>query len=210
MLLMFGLPKKFYSNLKQLNSPIKIQNFLNTFPINHEKNGETYMSPLKTLRAKKMHCFEGAILAALALWINGKKPLLLDLKTKRDYDHVVALYKINGHWGCISKTNHGVLRWRDPIYKTVRELAVSYFHEYFDNDTLKKTLRSYSEPFNLSRFGTDWITSEKDLHWLVQALDKSKHHFIFPLKNLKHFRKADKIEVKIGRVIEWKKNHPKT
>ena len=122
------------------------------------------MSPRRALREGKMHCFEGALLAATALWLRGEGPLLLDLKTKDDFDHVVALYKKNDRWGAISKTNHATLRFRDPVYRTVRELAVSYFHEYFDNKSGKKTLRSYSRPLDLRTFGTNWITTEKDLY----------------------------------------------
>src|SRR3989338_6552129 len=127
---MFGLSKKELAIFKKLNTPIKIQDFLDKIPMNWEKKGETYFSPRRALEARKMHCLEGAIFAATALWLQGEKPLLLDLKAKGDDDHVVALYRRNGYWGAISKTNHAALRFRDPVFKTLRELAVSYFHEY--------------------------------------------------------------------------------
>jgi hypothetical protein len=157
---MFNLTKSELKILRKLNTPIKIQDFLDTLPINFEKRGDTQMSPRKVLREKKAHCIEGALLAAAALWIAGEEPLLMDLKAMpHDDDHVVALYKINGLWGAISKTNHATVRFRDPIYRTVRELALSYFHEYFlDKDSKKakagqKVLYSYSKPFNLE---TPW------------------------------------------------------
>ncbi len=198
-----GLTKKEWNTLKKLSAPEKIQDFLNKLPFNFEKNGETYMSPKRLLKAKTAHCFEGALFGASALWIQGQKPLLLDLKSsEKDVDHVVALFKKGKYWGAISKTNHGVLRYREPVYKTIRELVMSYFHEYF-LPSGKKTLVSYSKPFDLSRFGTEWLTSNKELFDLVYSLDDSDHINIIP-KGIK-LRKADKIEIKLGEIEEWKK-----
>src|ERR1044072_950040 len=98
----------------RLNTPAKIQDFLNTLKFNHEKGGETCRSPLETLHHGTAHCMEGAMLAAAALWYHGERPLVMDLKTARgDDDHVVALFRRKGLWGAISKTNHAVLRYRD-------------------------------------------------------------------------------------------------
>jgi len=191
---------------KNLNTPQKIQDFLDTIAINFEKNGETLMSPRRVLREKKSHCIEAALLAAAALSYHGARPLLLDLKaSKHDYDHVVALYKKNNFWGAISKSNHASLRFRDPVYKTVRELALSYFHEYFENKKGKKTLRSYSRPFNLNKYGKKWLTSEENLWHIAQDLDDSPHFPIAPLKNIKKARPADKMELRAGKLTEWKK-----
>ena len=191
--------------LSQLNTPSKIQDFLNKLPFNFEKNGETYMSPSSALKANKAHCFEGALIAALVLWMRGHKPLLLDLKTTedKDVDHVVTLFKQDGYWGAISKTNHAVLRYREPIYKNIRELAMSYFHEYFLK-TGEKTLRSYSKPFDLSNFPKDWITSDKSLYYLVEKLDKSPHIKILSRKQIKNLRKADKLEIKAGEIVDYR------
>lgn len=192
-------------NLKSLSSPTKIQDFLDSLPFNHEKKGETYMSPRRVLNTKKAHCFEGALLAAAALHANGEPPLLMDLYTlPSDTDHVVALYKKNGYWGAISKTNHACLRFRDPVYKTLRELALSYFHEYFLNDTGQKTLRSYSKPFDLRKWKSDWVNAEEDLVDLVNAVNDSPHLPIFPKENLKYLRKAGEIERKAQEKEEWK------
>ena len=203
---MFGLTDTELRILKKLDTPIKIQNYLDELPINFEKKGETYMSPRRVLREGKAHCFEGALLAATALWLQGEKPLLLDLTSfPHDDDHVVALYKINGYWGAISKTNHSSLRFRDPIYKTIRELALSYFHEYFMNDTGKKVLDTYSLPFDLSRYGDMWVTSEDELYDLMHALDGFKHFDIVPKENRRYIRNADSMERKAGEITEWKK-----
>ncbi len=184
-----------------MKTPQKIQDFLNRIPFNFEEKGEFYSSPAVALKENKAQCLEGALIAALALEIHGHKPLLLDLKTvaDRDEDHVVALFKVDGCWGAISKTNHAVLRYREPIYKSVRELALSYFHEYF-LPSGEKTLRSFSEPFDLSKTKINWKDSNKNLKDLVKMLDKSPHTQILSKKQIKNLRRADKIEIKAGEI----------
>ena len=192
--------------LRTLNTPAKVQDFLNTIPFNFEKNGkDTVKSPLRVLREKNAHCIEGAIFAAYVLSLHGYKPLLVHLEsTKKDYDHVVTVFKQNGYWGAISQTNHAVLRYREPVYKTIRELALSYFHEYFLHDGTK-TLRTYSEPLNLQLFGKGWEVEEADLWGIDEELDKVKHFPIVPKTLLRKLRKADPLERKIGKIVEWEK-----
>lgn len=203
------LTKEEIKVFKKLNSPRKLQGFLNSIPANFEKNGETLMSPRRTLRENKAHCLEGALLAAAVLWWHGQKPLLMDLKTvESDYDHVVALFQRQGRWGAISKTNHAVLRYREPVYANPRELAMSYFHEYF-LDSGFKTLRSYSVPFDLSKLSTrkvkpcGWITAEEDLWEISDWLDESPHKQILDRKMVAALRRADPIETKAGKLTEW-------
>jgi hypothetical protein len=156
------------------------------------------------LKKRKAHCLEGALFAAAALWVNGEDPLIMDLKSGRgDDDHVVAVYKRNGYFGAISKTNHAVLRFRDAVYKTPRELALSYFHEWFLNKNGRKTLKSYSLPFTLKKLGYTWITSEKNLFWLDRELNKIPHFPIAPRENMKVLRPVDMIERKAGKIVEW-------
>ena len=195
----FGLSKEDYSTLRKLNTPQKIQNYLDILPINFEENGETYMSVARSLREKKVHCLEAALIAACALLINGAKPLLMDFKTQNDEDHVVALFKINNHWGAISKTNHAVLRYRDPIYKTLRELALSYFHEYTNNIAGgKKTLRSYSTPLNLLQYkNLDWVNGEEDLHYIAEDIDEIKHFELIKKEMIRGLRNATNFERKV-------------
>ena len=191
------------SKLKNLSTPVKVQDFLNKLPFNFEKHGETHNSVEVSLKRNKAHCFEGALIAAAALALQGRRPLLLDLVTVRpDFDHVVALFKEGRYWGAISKTNHAVLRYRDPIYKSVRELAMSYFHEYFLNNG-KKTLRSFSKPFDLSKLGTNWITTEENLADLAYTLDISPHSNILSPKQVRNLRKAEKIETQAGKITEY-------
>jgi len=207
----FDLTKKEEALFRQLSTPTKIQDYLDTLPFNFEKQGLTFYSPRIVIRESKAHCIEAACLAATALWYHGREPLILDLRALRyDYDHVVTLFRKNGYWGAISKTNHGVLRYRDPIYRTIRELALSYFHEYYMTTTGRKTLREYSRPFDLSRFGTNWVTSEESLIAIAEALDRSRHYPLVPEANESALRSASPIEKKIGAISEWKKTDPGT
>lgn len=190
---------------KKLSTPIKIQDFLDTLPQNHERNGETYRSARFALQHKTAHCLEGALIAALALWYHGHSPLLLDLKTNEGDDHVIVLYKIHGYWGAISKTNHAVLRFRDPVYKTLRELALSYFHEYTSTKTHQKILMSYSRPFDLRKLkNIDWVISDRMLDDIADAIDGSPHISIYPKQNARYMRKSDNLERKIAQIVEWK------
>ena len=198
------MANKHFSNLtikelalfKKLNTPRKVQDYLEKLPINFERHGETLMSPRRVMTEQKCHCIEGAIFAAAIFWFHGQKPLLLDLKTDdTDSSHVVALFKRHGKWGAISKTNHAVLRYRDAIYRDPRELAVSYFHEYFLDKNGKKTLRSYSVPLDLSKFANKkWLTAEKDLWYIDDALENAKHYPLIKKSAVRDLRLADPIE----------------
>lgn len=190
--------------LDRLTTPEKIQDYLDMVRINFETRGDTHYSPLTVFKKREAHCIEGALFAAAALWYHGHPPLLLDFQAaKGDYDHVVALYTKNGYWGAISKSNHATIRWRDPVYKTVRELALSYFHEWFPESTGVRTLRSYSDPLNLERFGIDWILADEDLWWVDRALNKQKHYPIAPRAHLRSARRADPMEIKAGSLVEY-------
>ncbi|MCX6751605.1 MAG: hypothetical protein NT161_02445 [Candidatus Nomurabacteria bacterium] len=186
--------------MQKLDTPAKVQDFLNNLKFNFEEGGETLKSPVMVLRTKNAHCMEGAILGAYILSLHGFLPLLLHLEaTKGDYDHVITPFKIKGLWGALSKTNHAVLRYREPIYKNIHELVMSYFHEYF-LDNGKKTLRRYSDPLNLNVFGKNWMLEEKDLWKIDKKLDKIKHYNILSKTDIKNLRRADRVEIEAGRI----------
>ena len=199
--------------LRKLDTPAKIQNFINKIPVNFEEDGgETCMSPLYVLKTRKCHCIEGALLAAAAIWMNKigtGKPLVVDLRgSEDDWDHVIAVFqdKKTKKWGAISKTNHAVLRYREPIYRDIRELVMSYFHEYTDDKSEgKKKLRAFSGAIDLSIFGKDWITSRDNLWHIHDHLDRARHFDILNKKQLKNLRKADDIEIKAGELVEYKR-----
>ncbi len=193
----------------KFNTPPKIQDFLESIPINFETKGETNYSPRQVLNKRVAHCFEGAVLAAAVLAYHGHRPLLMDFATTfDDEDHTVALFKHNGLWGAISKTNHAVLRYRDAIYMTPRELVLSYFHEYFMWDG-RKSLRAYSRPFDLSKYSPEiWVTrddSDQSLDWLMTALASSRYHEIAPYRAIKSLRRSSKIELSALSLVEYSK-----
>jgi hypothetical protein len=197
---------------QKLSNPASIQDFINDLKINFEKRGETCRSPRFVLRNGEAHCMEGAMLAAAILEFHGQKPYVMDLRSvKHDQDHVVAVFKRGKYIGAISKTNHAVLRYREPIYKNLRELALSYFHEYFDSKG-RKTLREYSRlldlqifdrtPSFIKEFG-NWRISEKDLFDIPAGLDEIKHYYLINPNQIKKLRKADKVEIKAGEITEY-------
>lgn len=163
-MLKYGLDAEEMRVLKALKTPEKIQHFLDgEIAYNKEPDGDTIRSPRRVLRDKVAHCLEGALLAAAALRVQGFPPLLLDFEAVRDDDHVIAVFRQHGHWGAIAKSNYSGLRFREPVYRSLRELAMSYFEHYF-NASREKTLRNYSRPVQLSRFDhLGWMTAEDDL-----------------------------------------------
>src|SRR3989344_5220530 len=196
-----GLRNEEIKILKELNTPIKIQNFIEKLNVNFEENGDTCMSPRMVLALRRAHCIEAALLAGIALRMQGRLPLIVDLEsTKEDFDHVIAVFKDNGKWGAISKSNHAVLKYREPVYRDVRELVMSFFHEYF-LDNGKKTLRRYTGAINLARFdNTNWISSESDVWHIAEYLADAKHFDILTNSEIKRLRLADEIEIQAGKL----------
>jgi len=188
----------------RLNTPQKIQTFLDCLPANFELGGETAMSPRRLLQARTAHCAEAAIFAAAALTYHGHAAWLMDIQAlPSDQDHVIALFKQRGLWGAISKTNHAILRWRDPIYRSPRELAMTYAHEYCLPGG-KKSMLAYSRPFSLARYAPGrWLTAEDDLDWLLEALDDSPHEPVAPKHAMRKRRHSSKIELRSQAVVEW-------
>jgi len=188
----------------RLDTPQKIQSFIDKLPANYELDGDTVMSPRRMLRAKLAHCAEGALFAAAVLTFHGKRAWLMDLRAlPADHDHIVTLFREHGLWGAISKTNHAILRWRDPIYKSARELAMSYAHEYCLPGG-KKSMLAYSRPFSLARFVPKrWVIADDDLHWLMDALDESPHVPVAPPKAMRTRRRSSKVELLAQEVKEW-------
>lgn len=202
---MFGLTVPEERLLRRLSSPRRIQDFLETLRYSHDRGDDRLRSPRAVLRERTAHCIEGALVAAAALWVNGQKPLLLDLRSvPDDLDHVVALFRLHGCWGGISKTNHAVLRYREPVYRTVRELAMSYFHEYFLDDG-RKTMRDYSLPFDVSRLGEGWVTAADDLWYVAEVLDGSPHRQVLAAAQRRGLRPADPVEIRAGKLVVHRK-----
>jgi hypothetical protein len=160
---------------RRLKSPEKIQQFLDDLGYNKEPHGPTCSSPRTVLRHRTAHCMEGAMFAAAALRMNGDPPLLLDLEAVHDDDHVLAIFRRFGHWGALAKSNFSGIRYREPVYRTLRELVMSYFEHYF-NLRREKTLRNYSRPVNLRRFDSiHWMTAEEDVWPVPEHLCDIRH-----------------------------------
>lgn len=189
--------------LRSLRTPEHIQDYVESLPVNFEPDGNTNFSPRRVLRQRAAHCIEAALFAAAALGYHGWQPLLMDLQAgPYDEDHVVAPFKRGGYWGAISKSNHAVLRWRDPVYRSPRELAMSYFHEYFENDG-RKSMRSYSAPFSLRRYpASRWLVAEEHLDWLAEDLDASRHFPVAPAARLRTLRRASDFERRVMAALE--------
>ena len=158
-----GFTPRELRKLRSLKDPHGIQKFLDAMPYHL---ADTAWSPRQVLRENTSHCFEGAMLAAAALRANGYPPLVMDLEAERDTDHVVAIYRVKGHWGAVAKSNYTGCRYREPVYRTLRELALSYFDVYF-NLLGERTLRTFSRPVDMRRFDhLEWMTTDKPL-WFV-------------------------------------------
>jgi len=181
--------------LRRLKTPERIQSFLDSeIGYNKEPQGATCRSPRRVLRDRLAHCMEGALFGAAALRVHGFPPLLLDLEAVRDDDHVLAIFRQHGHWGAIAKSNYSGLRFREPVYRTLRELAISYFEHYY-NLAGEKTLRNYSRPVDLRRFDPlGWMTAEGDVWEIPRHLTGIPHT---PLLNLDLTRGLNRVDARL-------------
>lgn len=203
-----GLTPGEFAVLKRLDTPQKIQAFIHRLKQNFETGGETCLTVREVLRERRAHCIEGAMLAAAALWVHGEPPLLLDMRAESDFDHVITLFKRNGRWGAISKTNGIGLRWRDPVYRTLRELAMSYFHEYYNRHN-HKTLREYSLPFDLRRLDTAVWAAGTGGAWVVcDELDGLRHFKLVNGRELKGVVRRDPFERRVARLSQYRSPRP--
>ena len=199
-----GLTPREYALLRRLDEPRKIQAFLNTIPCNHEIGGETVLCVREVLGQRRAHCIEGAMVAAAALWVNGYTPLLMHLDCDiSDYPHVIAVFRHHGAWGAISKTNGAPLRYRDPIYRSLRELTLSYFHEY-SNKRGHKTLRSYSVPFDMRRISpAEWVVSEVNCWKTHDRLTALRHFPLISRRQERLLAPRDKFERRASKLVEY-------
>jgi hypothetical protein len=176
---------------RRLGTPEKIQRFLDDLAYNKEPGGNTCRSPRRVLRDRTAHCMEGALFGAAALRELGHPPLLLDLEAVRDDDHVLAIFRSRGCWGAVAKSNYSGLRYREPVYRSLRELAMSYFEHYY-NLKREKTLRRYSRPVNLARFDSiGWMTAEEDVWPIPDYLCEVAHSALLPPAIVRRLGRVD-------------------
>ena len=190
--------------LRSLNTPAKIQSWLESLPYHHAR---TAWSPRLVLREGTAHCLEGAIFAAAALRVHGFPPLIWDLEAVFDDDHVLAIFQVDGLWGSIAKSNYSGLRYREPVYRSLRELAMSYFNDYF-NLRGDRTLRAFSRPINLSRFDRrKWMTTEEDLWFIPEHLVDLPHTPLFSARIARRLTRLDARAQAAGKTGRQEKPH---
>jgi hypothetical protein len=172
-----GFSKAELRQLRALKTPTGVQRFLDELPYNLRFDAR---SPRSVLHAGTASCLDGGIFAAAALRVLGYPPLIFDLEADRDTDHVVAIFKVRGHWGAVAKSNFTGCRYREPVYRNLRELALSYFNIYF-NLRFERTLRRYSRPVNLARFDDRaWMTTNKPIWFIAEHLCEIPHIPLLP------------------------------
>lgn len=205
-----GLTRAEFALLRGLGTPQRIQAFVNAIPINHEIGGETILSVRQVLAQRRAHCIEAAFVAACALWIHGEPPLVMHLDcAPSDDPHVVTLYRRDRAWGAISKSNGAHLRHRDPVYRTLRELALSFFHEYFDKRG-RKTLRSYSVAFDLRRIDPGlWITRDEMCEEANARLAGLRHYALIPARGRSRLSRLDAFEQRAATLVEYPRGRPR-
>jgi hypothetical protein len=190
--------------LRALKTPTGVQRFLDDLPYNLNYDAR---SPGKVLRDRTASCLEGGIFAAAALRVLGFPPLIFDLEADRDTDHVIAIFKMRGHWGAVAKSNFTGCRYREPVYRTLRELAMSYFNVYF-NLRWERTLRRYSRPVNLSRFDRrNWMTTEKPIWFIAEHLLEIPHISLLTPAMEKNLTRVDPRTIK-GEMVDHRKKRP--
>jgi hypothetical protein len=181
--------------LKTLNNPCKIQAFLDS--IDYNPNYEC-RSPRWVMKKRSAHCFEGALFAAAALQFIGFKPLIVDMLAVNDDDHVIAVFRVDGYWGAVAKSNFTSLRFREPVYRSLRELIMSYFDFFFNVDGYK-SLRSYSRPFDLTMFESrNWATTDEDLEYIGDKIESLHHYPVVTRKMIKNLNNASDYMLKAG------------
>jgi hypothetical protein len=184
----FGFTPKELRKLRSLKDPHGVQMFLDAAPYHL---ADTAWSPRRVLEEGTAHCLEGAIFAAAALRANGYPPLLLDFEAEQDTDHVIAIFRERGCWGAVAKSNYAGCRWREPVYRTLRELALSYFNVYC-NLRRERTLRRFSVPVNLKRFDRQqWMTTDKPIWFIVYHLFEIKHYPLLSRVQEKRLHRVD-------------------
>jgi len=194
----YGLTRGELVTLRRLDRPDKVQSYLDGLTYNIETDGDTVRSPRRVMRDRTAHCAEGAFLAAAAFRVQGRPPLLVDLEAVRDDDHVLAVYRDRGLWGAVATSKFAGLRYREPVYRTVRELVLSYFEHYYNWDG-ERTLRAYSRPVSLARFDSiGWMTAEEDLWPLVEHLTAIRHTPLIPPAAARRLVRLDKRSYEAG------------
>jgi len=191
----FGWTRAEYRKLRSLKTPHGIQQALDDMDYHL---ATTCWSPRMVLREQTGHCLEGALFAAAALRVLGYPPLVLDLEAERDTDHVISVFQERGHWGALAKSNYSGCRYREPVYRSLRELAMSYFDVYF-NLRGERSLRTFSRPVNLRRFDAlGWMTAEKSVWYIPEYLCRIHHYPLLTAAQARNLHRLDQRSYQSG------------
>jgi hypothetical protein len=186
----FGFTRREAAFLRRLTPPWRIQRYLDE--IDYDLSGKHCRSPRRVLRERKAQCMDGALLAVAALRLQGHPPLIVDLEAEQDTDHVLAVFRRDGCWGAVARSNYSGLRYREPVFRTVRDLVLSYVESYF-NLRREKTLRRYSRPVSLARFDRrGWMTAEEDLWYVPEHLVDVRHYRLLPVAARRRLAPVDR------------------
>jgi hypothetical protein len=194
----YGFTPREAAFLRRLRPGWRIQRFLDE--LEYDVPGEGCRSPRRVMRERKAQCMDGALFAAAALRLQGRPPLIVDLEGVWDSDHVLAVFREDGCWGAIARSNYSGLRFREPIHRTVRDLVLSYVEAYF-NLRRQKTLRRYSRPLSLSRFDArGWMTADEDLWYIPEHLVDVRHYRLLTPEQEKRLGPVDRRMFEAGKV----------
>jgi hypothetical protein len=174
---------------RALNSPAKIQSFLDSIPYCAR---DLYRSPLSIFQGKSASCLDGALMASLLLRRLGHPPMILELVAEDDDDHIIALYRRFGLWAALAKSEFAGLRSREPVFRTLRELVLSYFPSYY-NARAEHTLRAYTVPLKLEKFDSSgWVTCDKKAWEISRALDRQRQVRLLSARIARNLHLVDK------------------
>lgn len=182
--------------LSRLDSPLKIQQYLDAMPYSADA---FYRCPRRVIADRRAHCVDGALFAAAALRAHGHKPLICWINAENDDGHLLALFRVGQLWGSVAKSNFVGIRYREPVYRSLRELVMSYFNDYFNADGFR-SMRSYTRPLNLSRFDTlNWMTTQEGVPPIIDdALDRLPTSSIAPTEVIRKLTPVDQRTLKAG------------
>jgi hypothetical protein len=198
-----GLSPRDRARLGRITTPAQVQTFLDSIPYSAEAR---YRSPLTAIRDRKAHCFDGAVLAAALLQRIGHPPLVLNMfPNERDDEHLIAPFQRHGAWGAVAQSNMVGLRYREPIHRTLRELMISYFEQYF-NVVSEKTLRTYTRPITLAQFDRqDWTTDDRTMDLIADRLEELSRIPLLTRQMIAGLAEVDRLAFRAGMLGSVKK-----
>ena len=191
------------SRIDRISSPHGIQELLDSLAYSTDA---CYRSPLRSIRDGRAHCYDGAVLGAALLRRIGYPPLILNMFANgRDDEHLIAPFLRRGAWGAVAQSNVVGLRYREPIHRSIRELIISYFEQYF-NTASEKTLRKYTRPINLAQFDRQhWMSDDRAMDLIADRLEQLRRVPILSRGMIAGLARVDPLSYRAGMLGSVKK-----